>query len=405
MVQTDDHGHFIVYSPRGPIRSGKRHDINDNIVEFYAAPEYPFTAVARDFAHVNQDIRKCQVRVIAEADDRRFCNLTCSRLSKYDQKQFEKFVAEQLADPKAIRDRGFRPRPREREGSTERGVRNEYEVKVVSPTGDAIPNALIHFTAYDGYQGNSQIQETDENGKCTLVEELLAKQGQKYRDGLRRWLTADIPGFAVGPVTLDLRKDAPNVIVAKPVATVAGRVLDWHGNAFPTRVTVRYKNRNHCSFEFDARGDAEGQFTIGRIMPEEPFRLLIHRETHQSTPSAEVWSGTMTLTPGEQRKDIVLKVPQSAALRGIVVDEENRPVKDIWSVMFHNREGGWGHGEPNDGRIGAFAVAPIPTQIKVNAKGFEPYVSEEIPLEPGELHFVRVVMKREKPKNNPSPRR
>jgi hypothetical protein len=254
------------------------------------------------------------------------------------------------------------------------------------------------YGAYDDFEGNSQVLLTDSEGTCTLIEELLGQQKQAYYDGIRRSLTLDVPSYAVGPVSpLNLRTDRVNVIAAQRGASISGKVLDWNGNPFRQRLKVRYKNPNSCSFELEAYPDPHGNFTIGRIMPREPFRLWLSHGSHQSTPSPEVWSDTFTLKSGEVKEGIVLKVPQAAAVRGIVVDEQNKPVKGIWSLQFYNREGGWGHGEPEDAKFGTYAAAPLPLQVRIDAKGFKSYVSKELPLKPGELHFIKVVMEREAP--------
>ena len=75
--------------------------------------------------------------------------------------------------------------------------------------------------------------------------------------------------------------------------------------------------------------------------------------------------------PGESRENIALRIPQAAAIRGIVEDAEGRPVTNIHWLIFVNEYGGWGHGESADGRFGTFGVTPKPVQIEVNAEGFD----------------------------------
>lgn len=389
VLTTDSNGYFVIYSPYGGV------PLELDRLTLSAAPGYPFVHMAMDFASQKGDFKKCDVRVVAASDDRCYGVLTCSEAGHFDQDGFDKFIEQELANSKKRAEIKYRRRAQTREGTTGRGVRNQYKVKITSPDGAGIADAVVMYSAYDDFEGNSQTVLTDAEGTCTLLEELLGGRKPAYYDGVRRTLTLDVPSYAVGPVTpLKLRNDGVNVITAQAGAAISGKVLDWNGNPFRQRLTVRYKNPNSCSFELDAYPDPHGNFTIQRIMPGEPFRLWVSNGSHQSTPSPEVWSDTFTLKSGEVKEDIVLKVPQAAAVRGIVVDEQNKPVKGIWLLQFHNREGGWGHGEPEDAKFGTYAAAPLPLQVKINAKGFEPYLSKDLRLKPGELHFIKVVMKR-----------
>lgn len=391
-LKTDDQGYFIIYAPYGGL------PLSRDRLSISAAPGYPSSHMGRAFAGQNRDVKKCDIRVVAEADDRCFSVLTCSEAGRFDQHSFDKFIEQQLVEWKRRPNSSYRRPAQAREGLTGRGIRNEYKLKIVSPDGAGIADAVVMYGAYDGFEGNNQVVVTDKDGTCTLVEELLKGKEQAYYDGVRRSLTLDVPGYAVGPVTpLKLRTEGVNAITAQAGAAVTGKVLDWNGDAFRARVSVRYKNPSGCSFELDVYPDPLGNFTIQRIMPGEPFRLCVSKGSHQSTPSPEVWSDTFTLKSTEVKDDIVLNVPQAAAVRGIAVDEQKKPVKGIWLLQFHNRDGGWGHGEPEDAKFGSYAVPPIPLHVKINAKGFEPYVSQDLQLKPGELHFIQAVMKRVTP--------
>ena len=107
-------------------------------------------------------------------------------------------------------------------------------------------------------------------------------------------------------------------------------------------------------------------------------------------------SETLVLAPGEIREGVVVKVLQPAALRGIVVDEQGKPIIDILSVSDSDDYGGWGHGySRDDGRFGMYSITPSdPFRIKVSAAGCEDYRGPEIALRPGEMRFVKVVMKK-----------
>jgi len=387
-LRTDESGRFIIYSPYGGIPP------KTDRFRFAAAPGYPFSQMGMQFAQSEKGWAQCGVRVVPVSDDRCFCLLTCPRQNKYSAAGFAKFMEQQVAEWKNRRVAPYRAQSHPREGPAGRGIRNEYQVRVLSPADVPIPGALLMFMAYDGFVGNNQIVQCDPAGTCTLVEELLSGREPKYYAQVRKWLTVDIPGYAVGPVPFALKTNEVNIVKAREGARIRGRVLDWNGNPFRQRLGVQYQNLNGVTFELDAYPAPDGRFVIERIMPGEPFRLRLHKGSRQATPSPEVWSETFTLEPGQTREGIVLKVPQAAALRGVVVDAEGRPVKGIWHLVFKNGYGGWGHGDPIDGKFGTYRVAPGPLRIEVSAKGFEPYVSAPISVEPGELRFVRVVMKR-----------
>ena len=227
----------------------------------------------------------------------------------------------------------------------EGAVHNEYQVRIVSPEGRGIPNALLRYSAWDQvYTGNQQIVATDSDGNCTLVEELLPGQEKKYYDNVLRWLHVDIPGYAVGPVRFRPKKQTANIITAKAGGTIRGKFIDWNGNAqCGERIDVVYGDRRDKDFaeELSVSAAPDGTFAIGRIMPGEPMRLC-----HTGTQIADIWSETFTLMPGEIRKGVVLKASQSAALQGIVVDEKDAPVQAIQSVTFSNKYRGWAHSPP-----------------------------------------------------------
>jgi hypothetical protein len=110
-----------------------------------------------------------------------------------------------------------------------------------------------------------------------------------------------------------------------------------------------------------------------------------------------VWSDLITLESGQVEPDVNLTIPQAAAIRGIVVDESDQPVIDILSLAFFNVHSGQGTSKPVDGRFGTFAASPLPTEIRIEATGFQPYRSEPVDLKPGQMHFVKVVLRRQPP--------
>ena len=223
-LKTDKDGYFIVYSPRRELA-------------FSAAPGCPFSAIGLQFAEANERRVTCEARVIQVSDERRFYALTCPRKSTYDEEGFRKFVdSEWTRWKKKPRNQYVAPVKawaEQRSGSSldKYDARSKYLVRVVSPKGAAIPGATVQFTAWDcWWNDNAQTVLTDAKGECTLFEQFLSGQQKKYYDGVRRWLTLDIPGYAVGPVPFRLKKNVVNVITAKEAACARGRIVDGNGN-------------------------------------------------------------------------------------------------------------------------------------------------------------------------------
>ena len=270
-LMTDKDGCFIIYSSHCEL-------------EFLAAPGYPFSAIGLRFAQANKGFVNCEAKVVKVPGEGPFYALTCPRQSTYDGNDFRKFVeSEWTRWRKEPRSRYVAPAkawegPRGSNVRDRYGVREEYHVRVVSPKGAAIPGAAVQFTAWDqNWNDNTQTVLTDKKGECVLFESLLSGENKKYFDGVRRWLTLDIPGYAVGPVPCRLQKHVLNIITAKEAACVRGRIVDGNGNGLRAAPEVRYANDNDISFEFSFLEAApDGTFEIGRRdSPGEPFWLTL----------------------------------------------------------------------------------------------------------------------------------
>ncbi len=104
----------------------------------------------------------------------------------------------------------------------------------------------------------------------------------------------------------------------------------------------------------------------------------------------------MTLKPGEIVKGIVLTESQPAALRVAIVDESGKPLRGLGGAAFLDRSGqgryGWGDGS----RFGMSYLNPNDRlHIEAGEPGYENYVGPELTLKPGEMRFVKVVLKKE----------
>ena len=144
------------------------------------------------------------------------------------------------------------------------------------------------------------------------------------------------------------------------------------------------------------RAGPDGAFAVQRIMPGEPIWLM-----QVFSVTGRAMSEPMTLKPGETRRRGRLDRARPAYIRGIVVDEEDRPLERLGGVCLEMKHGGGIHYEGN--RFMANGVIPDePLRIVARADGFVPYRSPELLLKPGEMRFVKVVMKNATPKQ-PSP--
>lgn len=177
---------------------------------------------------------------------------------------------------------------------------------------------------------------------CLLTEKLLARRGEDYYNRIRRTLTIDVQGYCFGPVHHELETSVLNRITVQQGGVVSCTLEDWNGNAYYQRVSVEYRDRSHGGFQLDVLPAPDGTFTIRRIMSGASFRVRVSANSHQSTPNPEMYSEEFVLKPGEFREHVALTVRQAAAIRGIVVDAEGRPVTSIYSLTFHNEHGGWG---------------------------------------------------------------
>ena len=394
-LKTDRNGCFIVYSPYRDLA-------------FYAAPGYPFSPRGYRYAQMNGALVECGARAIQVSDERRFYVLTCRRKGACEEKGLKRFFERELAQWKRTPCEPNREQPsawqEQKTGSKldRFGPRSKYLVRVVSPTGKPIPDALLTYSAWDRYgiANNQQTVATDNHGDCTLFEQLLSGQEREYYDSVRRQLYADIPGFAFGPIRCHLKRDMVNIITAKNAATVVGKMVDWNGNPeCGGSVEASYWNATTPP-NFGLGVAPDGTFSVERIMPGEPFGVSGHGTFGWAAPSE-----TITLAPGEVRKGVVLKIYRPAAVRCIVVDENDSPVAGVRRVSFLDKSGGGVGDEPaeSDNRFGMSGLVPnTPLHIEVVAPGFPKYVGPEFSLRPGEMRFVKVVVRRATPKQ-PSP--
>jgi len=246
------------------------------------------------------------------------------------------------------------------------------------------------------------VVETDELGECRVEEFVLTRQPKKYYSEIVRRLTVDAPGYGVGPVTRNLLEGEVNIIELETPGAVSGRIEDHNRNQIYTSLEVQYKKPNSCAFETKVPINSDGTFTFTRIMPKEPFKLVGMITSHQVTPLAPVETDYFILEPGEHKTDVQMIIPLASALRGVVVNQDGSPVKNIWNFSLIPEgsdisvgKGGLIGGDLISGgeKFGYYAVGQTPFRISIKASGFENYLSDVIQLEPGELRFIRIVLR------------
>jgi hypothetical protein len=411
-LQTDRRGYFLVYSPYS-LQLGPR-DPNSNSGRLdgcfvSATPGFLISQLGQAFAHKCKASRQCRTRLVQREVERAFYILTCDDQTGFNQGEFETFTPEYLERKSNPRD-AWRDRAREPEGKP-RGAIRYYDVRVVDDAGNAMPNALVKYQL-SGLNPGFQNRVTDKDGGCRVEEWPPASREKVYRI-----LTLDAPGFGVGPVPFDLRLDMPNVIrLAKPAAVV-GRVVDDASVPLCTNVRVVYRRPSTIAFETQCHAEVDGTFRFDRVMPNEEFRVVTAGFDTRWHQRVSVHSDWISLKSGGVSPEVKLQVPLASALRGIVVSEdgtlvpasgiggdrpdvhlsldfglqEDSPGYDTRSYVGTNN-GPWG---PNDGRFGFHGLDSRPFRIRVGGWEVEP--TEPIQLEPGEMRFIRVVLKTKRP--------
>jgi len=391
-LQTDEAGHFVIYSPLS-LEIGPRDGSIPRPFEpgffIVATPGFPATQAGKFYAYKRHGSRWCQPKLLLREQERAFYLLTCDDQSSFDADEFQTFEREYLARKPEPR-RPYRAQPRDPEGKPESNARY-LDVRVEDESGKAVSDAIVKYRL-SGLAPGFQIRATDMDGRCRIEE-----WHRTHGDRILRGLTIDAPGFGVGPVPFDPNPDTINVVRLAPPAAVLGSVEDHEGNPLATGLGVRYRRFSWIDFETDFASHADGTFRFDRIMPNEEFAVV----------SGDRRSEWISLKPGESSKAVKLQLALAAAVRGVVVAEDGSLVARGLGLDYGPRmeighglgneikyyvgtnNGPWG---PNDGRFGFFGLDNRPFRIRVG--GWEVDPSEPIQLEPGELRFVRVTLKK-----------
>lgn len=409
-LQTDDNGHFIIYAPYSPTLGPKDRAAGDlalNGCFLLAAPGFPNTPLGRAFAAKRGAFRACDQNLLMREGERAYYSLTCKSDTLFDAAEFAAFERE-YATRKPEPRKPWRDRPKDPEGKPGERIVWHYELRVVNDAGEPIAEALVKYQFAAVEPGCWQIRSTDVDGRCRLEEWLLPRQAagdEQPDDYISRRITVDAPGYGVGPVQLKLKPDEVNTItVAKPAA-VAGRVIDHAGRPLPSGLRVQYRRPAWLAFETDLRTDATGAFRFDRIMPGEEFCLVTDGFNLMWRQRASTHSQWFTLKAGELHEGVELAVPLAAGLRGTVETPGGLPVDiaghhSLW--LDYGPDGGTLHykgtdngpwGPKDGGRFGFFGLGSKPFHFRTSVPGYEVEPTGPIRLEPGELRFVRLILR------------
>jgi hypothetical protein len=408
-VQTDAAGFFIVYSPYSlDLAEPSEQEGVHRRSTVTATPGFPGTPAGYAFAAKSQGFRQCKPQALLRDEERAFYVLTCNDETSFDAESFRAFEREFMA-------RKTEPRPPWREAirgpEGQPGERTTVRYRVcVLDEHDKPVDAIVKYQFSGIEPGVWQVRQTDAEGRCELEEWLLPRQLKgdfRADDHLMRVTTIDAPALGVGPVTLDLKRDVENVIRVPLPATVEGQVVDQWGRPFRCWLWLHYKRPAYLSFEARFATNADGTFRFDRVMPNEEFTLVTDGFDFRWRQHPSSSSEPLTLKPGEVGKKLTIQVPLAAAVRGIVVSPDGKLARESPFLDYGTgnakrsyvgtANGPWG---PSDGRFGFYGLETTPFRIRVNGWQVEP--RDEIHLEPGELRFIKVVLKE---KQNETPGR
>jgi hypothetical protein len=410
-LQTDASGHFIVYAPYSLQLTTKDAEAErrPQLGRFVsAASGFPPTPAGRAFAAERQAFQRCQRKLLSQDGQRAFYVLTCEDGPAFDAGAFRAFEAEYLQrkrEPQVV----WRDQPRDPEGQRGDRVIRYYDLHLVDSAGNGVANALVKYQFSGIVPGCYQVRRTDNEGRCRIEEWLLPRQAagdERPDDYIRRTLTVDAPGLGVGPVPFDLKAGQANLIRLSQPGVVAGRVVDHAGEPLPCRLKVHYRRHSHVFFETDIWVQTDGTYRFERIMPNEEFTVESEGFDRRWSQRPSVRSEWISLEPGELREGVRLQVPLASALRGVAMFTDGWPAEvgdrkhslyldygpDTQKRQYVGTDNGpWG---PRDSRFGFFGLDDRPFRIRVATPGWEVEPAEPLQLEPGELRFVRITLRK-----------
>lgn len=190
--------------------------------------------------------------------------------------------------------------------------------------GEALPGAKLQFQAVEGSASNPLLATTDEEGGFRILVSDLGR----YRVDV----VHEASSFSSVVRDVELIDPSDEVILDVPASAITGMVKDIDGfpvtGAAVTADTVLEPSRNSKDgidasrmFQTGARTDAQGRFEL----PALPGGVW---EVHAQAPGFYSERRRVDL-PVDETRDIVLRLQESASLRGRLVDAAGKPLADV----------------------------------------------------------------------------
>ena len=414
-VRTDDNGRFLIYGPYS-LTGG----------QFYADPGYPPTAPGWDYAGSQKEIKECSAHAVYQRSDRAFLVVTVEAANTCSPAGFRAFLSIGAADTKSGR---IMPGVSHSTSSDDEKPQTitTFPVRIVSPQGRPVAHAIVSL----GSEFASGNAETDADGIARLIERAPRDKPAWYRQVSRSRDTVfiDAPGYSDGPVKCKLKAGVLTTIVPGPQAQIQGRVLDPDGFPALTDIVVCYPHNGEGAL---VSTRVDGTFTLDGVRPGRASKVAVNvTNLPLWQPVVPVQTAPLAaLMPGEVRSGVVIHEVRPAALRGVVVDDVGGLVPVGQSAQtFHTYTelslifekggadpdavnyngpgaclGGWTNGLTYLGTggfwgdpgslFGFSGLGPTPFRLRVASSRYQPYLSDPISLEPGELRFVKIVLRR-----------
>lgn len=419
---TDQNGYFIIYGTcdldvnLGLIQRGDTLSLPSG-VDFYACPGYPATNQGQDFADYKKAWVKTTPKLAYRLEDRAFYVVTVAQNIPFDEQEFTRFLADssefdnKIYAVAEISNQSTQVPLRQRpDFSPEKLV--TYHFRLISPTGQSVPKAMVEGNFLDPdsphHFDKKQTVTTDDEGKGQF--EVLIPDGYQKEifKAVSRNLTIQAGEYGEGLISCQLRADRATTLKLKRPAYIYGKIIDHHGH--PVKATVSLKSPK-TEFEYSSgfsRQDhsslrspsvisrSDGTFTLGPVFSDKK----VFAQTG-SYYDGYVESDPFRLVPGSW-KEINMTIPLMASVRALVVDEAGQPVNPDENASFSielevtpERTKVWDL-SLSGGRLIWINLVPKPFRVTGEVPGYEPYCSDQMVLEPGEVKLLTIQLTRRK---------
>ncbi|MGA2434007.1 MAG: hypothetical protein ABSG25_01840 [Bryobacteraceae bacterium] len=387
---TDKDGYFIIYGAYALEARDAAAPAPASGFAINAAIGYPATDAGWKFAVQKHAVQAAVPKLAAKGDHWAYYVFTmpAGPAPKFDAAEFDAF------EPSVTKLPGYDPAvdTSPEACSTKGWAWPIYPVRVLSPEGKPVPNAIF---AYYPLQGTRRIVKTDAEGRCDLVG---------FLPTIRKTFKIDAPGSITGPLRLDLKEKVANDIRLEKPGRIHGRFLDAEGRPVRPQARIEYTWKDWIGFPLQLPVAADGSFSFDRIVPGEGFHIAAADPNTEFTPMLPYQSEDLVLKPGENLEKNIT-VAWAGAIRGVLEDEQGKIIDSDWTVSLqdapnHNsqfqKRGYTGRYWELDSAYFSFrSLEPrTPVRIHVVATGFADYDSEPIGVEPGELRFATIKLSR-----------